>query len=84
MTARAGGEEENGKATEEQQDKECAENPEEYLTFLYQLTEGAAGKSYGLNVARLAQLPQSVLREAAVKSRHLEDTILSRRFEYSC
>jgi hypothetical protein len=30
------------------------------VTFLYKLTPGACPKSYGLNVARLAHLPESV------------------------
>uniref|UniRef100_A0A3B4GRV5 MutS homolog 3 (E. coli) n=1 Tax=Pundamilia nyererei TaxID=303518 RepID=A0A3B4GRV5_9CICH len=44
----------------------------EFITFLYQLTEGAAGRSYGLNVARLADIPDPVLLTAAHKARELE------------
>ncbi|KAM9858599.1 DNA mismatch repair protein Msh3 [Aulostomus maculatus] len=51
----------------------------EFITFLYQLTEGAAGRSYGLNVARLADIPDSILRTAALKARELEDMVNSRR-----
>ncbi|XP_017546590.2 DNA mismatch repair protein Msh3 isoform X2 [Pygocentrus nattereri] len=51
----------------------------EFITFLYQLTEGAAGRSYGLNVARLASIPESILRTAAIKSKELEATVNSRR-----
>lgn len=51
----------------------------EFITFLYQLTEGAAGRSYGLNVARLADIPDSILQTAARKSRELERTVDSRR-----
>uniref|UniRef100_W5KL83 DNA mismatch repair protein n=1 Tax=Astyanax mexicanus TaxID=7994 RepID=W5KL83_ASTMX len=51
----------------------------EFITFLYQLTEGAAGRSYGLNVARLANIPESILRTAALKSKELEAIINSRR-----
>ncbi|CAG5128814.1 unnamed protein product, partial [Candidula unifasciata] len=43
----------------------------EPVTFLYQLSEGAAADSYGLNVARLAEIPDSILRTAAQKSREL-------------
>ncbi|KAH7516977.1 hypothetical protein FEM48_Zijuj09G0013300 [Ziziphus jujuba var. spinosa] len=46
----------------------------EEVTFLYRLTPGACPKSYGVNVARLAGLPDSVLRKAAVKSREFEAT----------
>uniref|UniRef100_A0A8B9H1I2 DNA mismatch repair protein MSH3 n=1 Tax=Astyanax mexicanus TaxID=7994 RepID=A0A8B9H1I2_ASTMX len=52
----------------------------EFITFLYQLTEGAAGRSYGLNVARLANIPESILRTAALKSKELEAIINSRRY----
>nr|XP_027210919.1 DNA mismatch repair protein MSH3-like [Penaeus vannamei] len=49
------------------------------VTFLYQLTSGSAGQSYGLNVARLAQIPHSILRRAAEKSKHLENICKMRR-----
>ena len=55
------------------------DKPDECLTFLYQLTEGAAGKSYGLNVARLVHIPAEILRVAATKSHQLEETITKRR-----
>ncbi|XP_041756448.2 DNA mismatch repair protein Msh3 isoform X1 [Coregonus clupeaformis] len=51
----------------------------EFITFLYQLTEGAAGQSYGLNVARLAEIPEAVLHVAARKAQELENTIDARR-----
>uniref|UniRef100_A0A4W4FW61 DNA mismatch repair protein MSH3 n=1 Tax=Electrophorus electricus TaxID=8005 RepID=A0A4W4FW61_ELEEL len=51
----------------------------EFITFLYQLTEGAAERSYGLNVARLAHVPDSVLRSAALKSKELEAVVDGRR-----
>ncbi|KAM9446339.1 DNA mismatch repair protein Msh3 [Clarias gariepinus] len=51
----------------------------EFITFLYQLTEGAAARSYGLNVARLADIPQSILASAALKSKELEAIVNSRR-----
>ena len=40
--------------------------------FLYQLEQGQAGKSYGLNVAALAGLHPAILKLAAKKSRELE------------
>lgn len=52
----------------------------EFITFLYQLTEGAAGRSYGLNVARLAAIPESILRTAALKSKELEALVDARRY----
>ncbi|KAG7240038.1 hypothetical protein INR49_028041 [Caranx melampygus] len=51
----------------------------EFVTFLYQLTEGAAGRSYGLNVARLADIPDPILHTAARKAQELESTINTRR-----
>lgn len=52
----------------------------EFITFLYQLTEGAAGRSYGLNVARLANIPDPILHTAAHKARELESTVNARRY----
>ena len=43
------------------------------ITFLYDVGDGVAHRSYGLNVARLATVPESVLQVAAVKSKQLED-----------
>jgi DNA mismatch repair ATPase MutS len=40
---------------------------------LYKLKKGAAKRSYGLNVARLAEVPTDVLVEASRKSRELEN-----------
>ncbi|XP_035494882.2 DNA mismatch repair protein Msh3 [Scophthalmus maximus] len=51
----------------------------EFITFLYQLIEGAAGRSYGLNVARLADIPDPILRTAARKARELENVVNARR-----
>ena len=48
------------------------------ITFLYEVGEGVAHRSYGLNVARLAGLNESVLRTAAEKSRELEDRMKGR------
>ena len=45
--------------------------------FLYKLIGGACTKSYGLNVARLARLPQDVLNKARLKSKEFEETMIS-------
>ncbi len=37
------------------------------ITFLYKLTRGASKRSYGLNVGRLAGVPDQVLERAAQK-----------------
>uniref|UniRef100_A0A9J8CSS0 MutS homolog 3 (E. coli) n=1 Tax=Cyprinus carpio carpio TaxID=630221 RepID=A0A9J8CSS0_CYPCA len=49
----------------------------EFITFLYHLIEGAGARSYGLNVARLAKIPESILRTAAFKSKELEALVNS-------
>jgi len=46
--------------------------PLDDVTFLYVLTPGACPKSYGVNVARLAGLPRSVLACAAAKASAVE------------
>ncbi|XP_058842608.1 DNA mismatch repair protein Msh3-like [Acipenser ruthenus] len=51
----------------------------EFITFLYQLTQGAAGRSYGLNVAKLAEIPEEILRKAARKSKELEGLVNAKR-----
>ncbi|KAK7934460.1 hypothetical protein WMY93_005356 [Mugilogobius chulae] len=51
----------------------------EFITFLYQLTEGAAERSYGLNVARLADIPDDILQRAAFKAQELEDLVNDKR-----
>lgn len=48
------------------------------ITFLYEIGEGVAHRSYGLNVARLANVPDSVLWKAAIKSKELEDEACAR------
>ncbi|TYI19204.1 hypothetical protein ES332_A07G148900v1 [Gossypium tomentosum] len=53
------------------------------VTFLYRLTPGACPKSYGVNVARIAGLPDSVLRTAASKSREFEAVYGKHRSEGS-
>ncbi|KXJ96037.1 DNA mismatch repair protein msh3 [Microdochium bolleyi] len=52
---------------------------DEEITFLYEVGEGVAHRSYGLNVARLARIPRKVLDVAARKSHDLEHEIKKRR-----
>uniref|UniRef100_A0A8C3WW70 DNA mismatch repair protein MSH3 n=1 Tax=Catagonus wagneri TaxID=51154 RepID=A0A8C3WW70_9CETA len=44
----------------------------DFVTFLYQITRGSAARSYGLNVAKLADVPGEILKKAASKSKELE------------
>ncbi|KAK6842017.1 MutS domain V [Apiospora arundinis] len=54
---------------------------DEEITFLYEVAEGVAHRSYGLNVARLARIPRKVMDVAAKKSRELENEIAKRRLD---
>lgn len=45
------------------------------VVFLYEVAEGMSHRSYGLNVARLARVPEKVLGVAKEKSRELEETM---------
>lgn len=51
------------------------------ITFLYEVGEGVAHRSYGLNVARLANVPKTVIETAGVKSKELEADIQRLQFE---
>ncbi|CAM6117172.1 unnamed protein product [Calypogeia fissa] len=44
----------------------------EEVVFLYKLAAGACPKSYGVNVARLAGMPESVLRRATERAEEIE------------
>jgi DNA mismatch repair protein MSH3 len=48
---------------------------EEEITFLYEVGEGVAHRSYGLNVARLAGLPRVVIELAREKSKEFEESL---------
>jgi DNA mismatch repair protein MSH3 len=52
--------------------EEAAGDDHSDITFLYEVGEGVAHRSYGLNVARLAGLPRDVLDVAAIKSTQME------------
>ncbi|KAI1239626.1 hypothetical protein IHE44_0011046 [Lamprotornis superbus] len=54
------------------------ENPE-FITFLYQITKGVSARSYGLNVAKLADIPEEILKKAAHKSKELERIVNMKR-----
>lgn len=55
------------------------EEGNENVTFLYEVGEGVAHRSYGLNVARLANLGEGVIEVAKGKSRELEETTRGRQ-----
>ena len=53
------------------------------ITFLYKLVSGVADRSFGLNVARLAHLPATVVDRAAEQAAQLEQVTLNRT-RYTC
>lgn len=50
-----------------------ASEHEQHIVFLHSVKPGPASKSYGLQVAALAGVPESVIRRAQIKLRQLED-----------
>ena len=56
----------------------------EQVVFLYKLVPGACPKSFGMNVARLADLPIELIRLASQKSRAFEVWIYSHAHCLSC
>jgi DNA mismatch repair protein MutS len=46
----------------------------DHITFLYKITPGTINKSYGINVAKLANIPTSVLERAKSILHQLENT----------
>lgn len=61
------------------QDSGDMEQMPDSVTFLYQITRGIAARSYGLNVAKLADVPREILQKAAHKSKELEGLVNLRR-----
>jgi DNA mismatch repair protein MSH3 len=55
------------------------EQDDEHVTFLYEVGEGVAHRSYGLNVARLANISEHVIDVARTKSAELEAATKTRR-----
>ncbi|XP_055481627.1 DNA mismatch repair protein Msh3 [Psammomys obesus] len=64
---------------ESKQESGNMEQVPDSVTFLYQITRGIAARSYGLNVAKLADIPGEVLKKAAHKSKELEGLVNLRR-----
>lgn len=49
------------------------------VTFLYRARPGVAGASFGLNVARMADLPAATVQRAAAKAAELEAAVRERQ-----
>ncbi|NBK96641.1 MAG: DNA mismatch repair protein MutS [Erysipelotrichia bacterium] len=58
------------------------EEQDDNVTFLYRIKEGKADKSYGINVARLAKLPENVLARAQQILNHIQKEELDLNVEY--
>lgn len=56
----------------------------DHVTFMYKVSKGKADKSYGINVARLAHLPESVLNRAKDLLKDLENDskVIQQSFGY--
>jgi len=52
------------------------------ITFLFKLQDGIEKRSYGLNVARLANLPEKMIKRATYFSRLLEKDVSTRQQLY--
>ncbi|KAI3945727.1 hypothetical protein MKW98_023001 [Papaver atlanticum] len=59
-------------------DKSIDYSDQNEITFLYKLVPGMSDRSFGLNVARLAQLPSSCIARAAVMAAKLEARVNTR------
>jgi DNA mismatch repair protein MSH6 len=68
------GEEDLGdaEAGQESESRPANETRDQSITFLYTLGEGSCPKSFGINVARLAGLPEEVLSKAKAVSSSFE------------
>ncbi|SEI71394.1 DNA mismatch repair protein MutS [Kandleria vitulina] len=53
------------------------------IKFLYKIKEGATGQSYGINVAKLAKLPDEVIARAKVILDSLQDNNMGTKLEAS-
>jgi len=61
------------KDLDDSEEANAAEENESNITFLYTLGEGGCPKSFGINVARLAGLPEEVLEKAKYVSTSFEE-----------
>ncbi|XP_066887334.1 DNA mismatch repair protein Msh3 isoform X3 [Kogia breviceps] len=69
---------------ESKQDPGEEDQVPDFVTFLYQITRGVAARSYGLNVAKLADVPGEILKKAASKSKELEGLVNMKRKKLKC
>ncbi|XP_053099909.1 DNA mismatch repair protein Msh6 isoform X2 [Hemicordylus capensis] len=60
-------------------ENECDDPSQETITFLYKFIKGACPKSYGFNAAKLADIPEEIIKTGHKKARDFEKTTLALR-----
>ncbi|XP_066129780.1 DNA mismatch repair protein Msh3 isoform X2 [Saccopteryx bilineata] len=70
--------------SEDESKQDPGEEAPDFVTFLYQITRGIVARSYGLNVAKLADIPGEILKKAASKSKELEGLVNMKRKRLKC
>ncbi|EDW79457.1 uncharacterized protein Dwil_GK20488 [Drosophila willistoni] len=60
-------------------DSDTQDPTQETVTFLYKYTAGACPKSYGFNAAKLAGMPQGIIKRAYALSKKVEAIALQRK-----
>lgn len=63
-------------------EQDATDGGDKTVTFLYEVGEGVAHRSYGLNAAKLAGLPLGVLQEAGRQSGQMEEEQSRKRLQY--
>jgi DNA mismatch repair ATPase MutS len=66
------------KTNEVKQQLDSSEDTTQRITFLYKLVPGVASRSFGLHVARLAQIPETCVVQAAAMATKLEMEVSAR------
>lgn len=60
-------------------ENECDDPTQETITFLYKFIKGACPKSYGFNAAKLANIPEEVIKKGHKKAKEFEKTTVALR-----
>jgi len=62
---------------EKDQNSSSSSMEHQKVIFLYKLTPGSISSSYGINVAKLSNLPSSIISTASQKSSHFQSIVLT-------
>lgn len=60
-------------------ENECDDPSKETITFLYKFIKGACPKSYGFNAAKLANIPEVVIKNGHQKAKEFEKRTVALR-----